>query len=90
MSSDHVHDVDAQEVAGLLQDHLQRHACLVSSLLGRHAALLLDHSPSLDIFLRIVPLLQPEQQAQTYSSFVACIAVLPSSSAHSIAVCSPC
>lgn len=68
-----------QEVAGLLQDQLQRHACLVGSLLGRHIALLLDHGPSLDTLLRIVPLLQPMQQAQVYQSFAACFALLPSS-----------
>lgn len=60
-----------QEVAGLLQDQLQRHACLVSSLLGQHAALLLEHGPSLDILLRIVPLLPPTQQADVYQSFAA-------------------
>ena len=75
----HVH-VCVQDVAGLLQDQLQRHACIVSSLLGRHVALLLDHSPSLDTLLRIVPLLQPKQQAQVYQSFAACFAMLPSSS----------
>lgn len=65
-----------QEVAGLLQDQLQHSDPLVKVILCQHTALLLQDAQSLDVFLRIVPLLMPKQQALVYSSLFQCVGML--------------
>lgn len=62
-----------QDVAGLLQDQLQRSDSLVTAIFYRHCNLLLQDALSLDMLLRIVPLLRTEQQAAVYKAFLQCI-----------------
>ncbi|KAL0044984.1 hypothetical protein WJX82_004172 [Trebouxia sp. C0006] len=63
-----------QDVAGLLQDQLQRSDSLVTAIFCQHCNLLLQDALSLDVLLRIVPLLRTEQQAAVYKAFLQCIA----------------
>ncbi|DBA84407.1 TPA: hypothetical protein ACH3X1_006045 [Trebouxia sp. C0004] len=59
-----------QDVAGLLQDQLQRSGSLVTAIFCQHCNLLLQDALSLDMLLRIVPLLRTEQQAAVYKAFL--------------------
>ncbi|KAL0019081.1 hypothetical protein WJX79_005114 [Trebouxia sp. C0005] len=63
-----------QDVAGLLQDQLQRSDSLVTAIFCQHCTLLLQDALSLDMLLRILPLLRTEQQAAVYKAFIQCIA----------------
>ena len=67
-----------QEVAGLLQDQLQRSDPLITVIYCHQTGLLLQDAQSLDVFLRIVPLLMPKQQALVYNSFFQCVGKLVS------------
>ena len=71
-----MHVTCVQDVAGLLQDHLQRSDSLVTAIFCHHCNLLLQDALSLDVLLRIVPLLRTEQQAAVYKAFLQCIVEL--------------
>ncbi len=71
-----------QDVTGLLQDQLQHNDQLVDIIFCEHAHLLLQNGPSLDVFLRIVPLLRPDQQASVYQALCTCCALPAASGAH--------